>query len=26
MGFHPKTFFDVGEQRAALDQAPSVKF
>ena len=26
MGFQPKTFFDVGEQRAALDQAPSVKF
>lgn len=25
-GFHPKTFFDLGEQRAALDQAPSVKF
>jgi LemA protein len=26
LGFHPKTFFDVGDQRAALDQAPSVKF
>jgi LemA protein len=26
MGFQPKTFFDVGEQRAALDQAPTVKF
>jgi LemA protein len=27
MGFHPKTFFDVGgEQRIALDQAPAVKF
>src|SRR5689334_8366243 len=26
LGFHPKTFFDLGEQRAALDQAPSVKF
>jgi len=25
-GFQPKTFFDLGEQRAALDQAPSVKF
>jgi LemA protein len=25
-GFRPKTFFDLGEQRAALDQAPSVKF
>ncbi|MGN6571641.1 MAG: LemA family protein [Pseudolabrys sp.] len=25
-GFHAKTFFDLGEQRAALDQAPSVKF
>ena len=26
MGFQPKTFFDVGGERAALDQAPSVKF
>jgi LemA protein len=26
LGFHPKTFFDLGEQRAALDQAPNVKF
>ena len=26
MGFHAKTFFDVGDQRAALDQAPAVKF
>jgi len=26
MGFTPKTFFDVGEQRATLDQAPAVKF
>ena len=26
MGFHAKTFFDVGDQRAALDQAPTVKF
>ena len=25
-GFHAKTFFDLAEQRAALDQAPSVKF
>jgi len=25
-GFAQKTFFDLGEQRAALDQAPSVKF
>jgi len=25
-GFHPRTFFDVGEERAALEQAPSVKF
>jgi LemA protein len=25
-GFSPKSFFDLGEQRAALDQAPSVKF
>ena len=25
-GFSAKTFFDLGEQRAALDQAPSVKF
>ena len=25
-GFHSKTFFDLGEQRAAIDQAPSVKF
>jgi LemA protein len=26
MGFTPKTFFDVGGERAALDQAPAVKF
>ncbi|HET9615847.1 MAG TPA: LemA family protein [Pseudolabrys sp.] len=25
-GFHAKTFFDLGEQRAALSEAPSVKF
>lgn len=25
-GFHPKEFFDLGESRAELDQAPSVKF
>ena len=25
-GFHPQTFFDLGEQRAQLEQAPSVKF
>jgi LemA protein len=25
-GFHRRTFFDVGEQRATLEQAPSVKF
>ena len=25
-GFHPRTFFDLGEQRATLEQAPSVKF
>jgi LemA protein len=25
-GFHPQTFFDLGETRAQLDQAPSVKF
>jgi LemA protein len=25
-GFSAKTFFDLGEQRAALEQAPSVKF
>ena len=25
-GFQPKTFFDLGEQRAALSEAPSVKF
>jgi LemA protein len=26
LGFHPKTFFDVGEDRPALEQAPQVKF
>jgi LemA protein len=26
MGFHPRPFFDLGETRAALEQAPSVKF
>jgi LemA protein len=25
-GFHPQTFFDLGENRAQLEQAPSVKF
>jgi LemA protein len=25
-GFHAQTFFDLGEQRAQLEQAPSVKF
>jgi LemA protein len=25
-GFHPHTFFDLGETRAQLEQAPSVKF
>ena len=25
-GFHRRTFFDVGDERAALEQAPSVKF
>src|SRR4051812_1223237 len=25
-GFHPQTFFDLGETRAQLDQAPQVKF
>jgi LemA protein len=25
-GFHSQTFFDLGEQRAQLEQAPSVKF
>jgi len=25
-GFHQQTFFDLGEQRAQLEQAPSVKF
>jgi LemA protein len=25
-GFHPRTFFDVGEERAQLSQAPQVKF
>jgi len=25
-GFHPQTFFDLGESRAQLEQAPSVKF
>jgi len=25
-GFQPRTFFDLGETRAQLDQAPSVKF
>jgi LemA protein len=26
LGFHSQTFFDLGETRAQLDQAPSVKF
>ena len=26
LGFHAQTFFDLGETRAQLDQAPSVKF
>lgn len=25
-GFHPQTFFDVGEERKTLEQAPAVKF
>jgi LemA protein len=25
-GFHPKTFFDLGEERQTVSQAPSVKF
>jgi LemA protein len=25
-GFHTQTFFDLGEQRAQLEQPPSVKF
>ena len=25
-GFHPQTFFDLGESRGQLEQAPSVKF
>ncbi len=25
-GFHQRTFFDLGEQRATLEQAPAVKF
>jgi LemA protein len=25
-GFHARTFFDLGEQRASLEQAPAVKF
>jgi LemA protein len=25
-GFQPRAFFDLGETRAALEQAPSVKF
>ncbi|NVO15900.1 MAG: LemA family protein [Rhodoplanes sp.] len=25
-GFHPQTFFDVGEERKTLEQAPQVKF
>ncbi len=25
-GFHPQTFFDLSDQRAQLEQAPSVKF
>jgi LemA protein len=25
-GFHPRTFFDLGETRAQLEQAPAVKF
>ncbi len=25
-GFHPRTFFDLGETRAELEQAPAVKF
>jgi LemA protein len=25
-GFHPQTFFDLGDSRAQLEQAPSVKF
>jgi len=26
MGFHPRAFFDLGETRTQLEQAPSVKF
>jgi LemA protein len=26
LGFHPQPFFDLGETRAQLDQAPNVKF
>jgi LemA protein len=26
LGFHPQTFFDLGESRTQLEQAPSVKF
>jgi LemA protein len=26
IGFHPQTFFDLGESRTQLEQAPSVKF
>ncbi len=26
MGFHPRQFFDLGETRAEVEQAPSVKF
>lgn len=26
LGFHPKEFFDLGESRPQLEQAPSVKF
>jgi LemA protein len=26
LGFHMHTFFDLGDQRAQLEQAPSVKF
>ena len=26
LGFHPRTFFDVGEERAVVEKAPQVKF
>jgi LemA protein len=26
LGFGPRTFFDVGEERAVMEKAPQVKF